>query len=102
MFKKYSRRPLDVVAFQFTREMQNDLIALGSYEFDKYLSVKVPNIPDAETEWDWSIQQLYIKVEGDFMNVNVGDFIVKEPFNKKRKYNVITREMFLITYEDAS
>jgi len=102
MFKKFRKKPIEIVAFQFTKQMQKDLIALGKNPNENPIDVKVPNIPDADTQWNWYTGQLYIQTSEGQMEVNVGDWIVKEPFDKERKYYPVKNEIFKQTYDAVS
>lgn len=99
MFKKFKKKPIQIVAFQFTKEMWKDLIALGKNPDENPIYVKMPNIPDADTQWNWYTGQLYIQTSEGQMEVNIGDWIVKEPFDKERKYYPVKNEIFKQTYD---
>lgn len=99
MFQKFRKKPIEIVAFQFTQEMQQDLIALGKNPDENPIDVKIPNIPDANTYWNWFTRQLYLYTSEGEMEVNVGDWIVKDPFDKERKYYPVKNEIFLKTYD---
>ena len=73
MFKKFRKKPIEIVAFRFTKQMQKDLIVLGKNQKENPIDVKIPNIADAKTCWNWHIQQLYIQTSEGYMSVNVGD-----------------------------
>jgi len=99
MFKKFRKKPIEVVAFQFTKQMHNDLISLGKNPNENPIAVKIPNIPDVKTYWNWHTQQLYIETSEGEMNVNISDWIVKEPFDKVRKYYPEKNEKFVQTHD---
>jgi hypothetical protein len=101
MFKKFRKKPIEIVAFQFTKQMQKNLIALGINPKENPVDVKIPNIPDAETYWNWHTQQLYLQTSEGEMKVNITDWIVKEPFDKVYKYFPVKNEIFVQTYEMA-
>lgn len=102
MFKKFRKKPIEIVAFQFTKQMQKDLIALGKNPNENPIDVIIPNIPDADTQWNWHTQQLYIETSEGQMEVNISDWIVKEPFYKERKYYPVKNEIFMQTYDAVS
>ena len=99
MFKKFRKKPIEIVAFQFTKQMHKDLIALGKNTDNNPIDVKIPNIPDAETYWNWHTQQLYLQTSEGEMGVNITDWIVKEPFDKVRKYYPVKHKIFVQTYD---
>ena len=102
MFKKFRKKPIEVDALQFTQEMQNDLIALGIKPRENHISVTIPEITDAETEWNWFTQQLYLHNSEGQMQVNVNDWIIKEPFDKVIKYYPIKNDILPKTYEEVT
>lgn len=99
MFKKFRKKPIVVEAFQFTKQMHKDLIALGEKPYENPISVKLPDIPDADTYWNWFAKQLYLNTSEGEMQVNVSDWIIREPFDKVRKYYPVKNEIFVQTYD---
>lgn len=91
MFTKFARKPQILFGFQFTKKMHEDLIALGKDYKENPIPVKVRNIPDAETEWNWHIQQLYIYTIDGVERVNVGDWIMKETFRNIPHFFPVTK-----------
>lgn len=80
---KYRKKPVEVEAILFTGdnflECKN---YIGEGNIDNTL--KYPNI---------------ITSEG-VMRVNVGDYIIKEPFDKKRQFYPCKPDIFKLTYDE--
>lgn len=85
MINKYRKKPVTVVAIQFSGENYKECADfIGRENIDNTLSE--PNI---------------ITSEG-VMIVSPGDYIIKEPFDKKRKFYPCKPEIFWKTYEKES
>lgn len=100
IFKVYRRKSLKVLAFQWTKEMQQELLRIKKNEAENPVAIQLKSIPDADAEWNWHTQQLYINntPQGQ-MEVNVTDWIIKEPFEIAPKYYSQKDSIFKKTYE---
>jgi hypothetical protein len=100
IFKVYRRKSLKVLAFQWTKEMQQELLRIKKHESENPVAIQLKSIPDADAEWNWHTQQLYINntPQGQ-MEVNVTDWIIKEPFEIAPKYYSQKDSIFKKTYE---
>jgi len=102
MLKIFIRKPQTVHAFQFTKELQNTLIALGKKDDENPIDVRLVDIPNAEAEWNWHIQQLYIKKSDDYwQSINVGDWILKENVDDEIIYYRLTDYDFKNTFSEG-
>lgn len=100
MFQKFRKKPIEIVAFQFTKEKHDYLKKnVKKNENENPVDVRMLDIPDAELEWNWFTQQLYIMTSEGQMEVNVGDWVIREPFDKVRRYYPVKNEIFVQTYD---
>ena len=91
---KFKKKPIEIEAIQWTGDSSVKAVSefLGAknqeLENDDYV-VKLENGTD----------NLYIKTSEGLMFTNIGDWIIKEPFDKERKYYPCKEDIFYKTYE---
>ena len=91
---KFKKKPIEIEAIQWTGDSSVKDVSefLGAknqeLENDDYV-VKLEN----------GIGNLYIKTSEGLMLANIGDWIIKEPFDKERKYYPCKEDIFYKTYE---
>ena len=91
---KFKKKPIEIEAIQWTGDSSVKAVSefLGAknqeLENDDYV-VKLEN----------GIGNLYIKTSEGLMLANIGDWIIKEPFDKERKYYPCKEDIFYKTYE---
>ena len=91
---KFKKKPIEIEAIQWTGNSSVKAVSefLGAknqeLENDDYV-VKLEN----------GIGNLYIKTSEGLMLANIGDWIIKEPFDKERKYYPCKEDIFYKTYE---
>ena len=84
MIKKYNKKPVQVEALIYNGENNKECQDyIGKSNYDNTLNY--PNI---------------ITLEGT-MRVNVGDYIIKEPFDKVRGFYPCKPDIFKLTYDKA-
>ena len=91
---KFKKKPIEIEAIQWAGNSSVKAVSefLGAknqeLENDDYV-VKLENGTD----------NLYIKTSEGLMLANIGDWIIKEPFDKDRKYYPCKPDIFEKTYE---
>ena len=91
---KFKKKPIEIEAIQWTGNSSVKAVSefLGAknqeLENDDYV-VRLEN----------GIGNLYIKTSEGLMLANIGDWIIKEPFDKERKYYPCKEDIFYKTYE---
>ena len=96
---KFRKKPVEIEAIQWTGNSSVKAVSefLGSknqeLENDDYI-VKLEN-------GTCRLGNLYIKTSEGLMLANIGDWIIKEPFDKERKYYPCKEDIFYKTYEEV-
>ena len=91
---KFKKKPIEIEAIQWTGDSSVKAVSefLGAknqeLENDDYV-VRLEN----------GTGNLYIKTSEGLMLANIGDWIIKEPFDKERKYYPCKEDIFYKTYE---
>lgn len=100
MFKKFRKKPIEIWAVQFTTAMQNSLVKKGWIDRDcNPIDIQLDIIPKFKFQWNQHTKQLLIDTKEGQMVCSPNDWIVKEPFDKKRQYYPVKEEIFNQTYE---
>ncbi len=91
---KFKKKPIEIEAIQWTGDSSvkavSEFLGAKNQELENYdYVVKLEN----------GIGNLYIKTSEGLMLANIGDWIIKEPFDKERKYYPCKEDIFYKTYE---
>ena len=99
MTKKFVKKPIEVEALQWTGGNHREMFEFLGGENDKYLLDGGKNF-----YIDHFIGEggLMIKTSEGDMFARIGDFVVKEPFNKDRKYYPVKESIMPLTYDEVS
>ena len=96
MAQKYRKKPLEVEALQWDGLNQREMYEFLGGDPNDYMKPIGDNffIDHFRVE-----RGLIIRTSEGDMAANVGDYIIKEPFDKERKYYPCKKEVFEATYE---
>jgi hypothetical protein len=93
---KYRKLPIEIQALKWigvnTREIYN---FLGG-DPEQYMTSFNENFYISHTQ---TVGGLIIKTSEGHMKASIGDYIIKEPFDKERKYYPCKPDIFKATYE---
>lgn len=100
MFKNFRKKPIEIQAFQFTMDMHKDLCKMGWIDkTNNPTDVEFDFIKRFKFQWNQHTQQLLIDTKEGQMVCEVWDWIVKEPFDKKRQFYPVKDKIFNQTYD---
>ena len=86
---KYRKKPIEIEAIQLTNE---SIIEVINWTTD-YISIKI------DTDKDDNVMGIIIPTLEGEMKASIGDYIIKEPFNKERQFYPCKPDIFEQTYE---
>lgn len=93
---KYRKKPIEIEALQWTGQNHREMWEFLGGSPDNYMTASNENfyIDHSKVE-----RGLVIKTSEGDMIAGVNDYIIKEPFDKERKYYPCKRSVFELTYE---
>ena len=86
---KYRKKPIEIEAIQLTNE---SIIEVINWTTD-YISIKI------DTDKDDNVMGIIIPTLEGEMKASIGDYIIKEPFDKERQFYPCKPDIFEKTYE---
>ncbi len=86
---KYRKKPVVIEAIQLTNE---SIIEVINWTTD-YISIKI------DTDKDDNVMGIIIPTLEGEMKASIGDYIIKEPFDKERQFYPCKSDIFEQTYE---
>ena len=91
---KFKKKPIEIEAIQWTGNS-------SVKDVSEFLGAKNQELEndDYVVRLENGIGNLYIKTSEGLMLANIGDWIIKEPFDKERKYYPCKEDIFYKTYE---
>ncbi len=95
---KYRKKPIEVEAIKWTGENNREMWEFLGGSPDEYMSA---DGPDFHIDHYQVKGGLIIKTSEGNMIANIGDYIIKEPFDKERKYYPCKPDIFELTYDVA-
>jgi hypothetical protein len=97
MTQKFRKRPIEIEALQWTGLNQREMWEFLGGGAGDYMTAYGENfyIDHRKVE-----RGLVIKTSEGDMTASVNDYIIKEPFDKARKYYPCKPEVFELTYEE--
>ncbi len=94
--KKFRKKTTEVYAFQFTKELQKGLIAMGKNENENPVDITLPQIPNVKAYWNWHLQELYIYNFNAESAVKLNNWIVSYDM---KEFFIMTNERFKEEFE---
>ena len=86
---KYRKKPIEIEAIQLTNE---SIIEVINWTTD-YISIKI------HTDKDDNVMGIIIPTLEGEMKASIGDYIIKEPFDKERQFYPCKPDIFEQNYE---
>jgi hypothetical protein len=89
MIKKYVKKPIIIKAIRWDGTNIDDV-----FDFVKEIDINIIE------SWDSNNLTIDIVTNEGIMTANLGDYIIKEPFDKTRGFYPCKPDIFLATYTD--
>ena len=95
---KYKKKPVIIDAVQWTGTNQREMFDFLTQDTfkEEYMTVSGDHFYIDHSKVKGG---LVIKTSEGDMNVNIGDYVIKEPFDKERMYYPCKEDIFHQTYE---
>ena len=98
MVQKFRKKPIEVEALKWTGQNNREMWEFLGGDPNDYMAATGENFRIDHSKVE---RGLVIKTSEGDMIANVGDYIIKEPFDKARKYYPCKSSVFELTYEIA-
>lgn len=98
--KKYKKNPIEVEALQWDGSKHRDMYNFLT-EYKRTEDSIEPFNEDFRIDFTKGDGGLVIKTSEGDMFANIGDYIIKEPFDKERKFYPCKKDIFERTYTEV-
>lgn len=102
MFKTFIKKPIKIKAFQFTAEMHEAFCKRGTWDDNNNpTEVQFDFIKNYDFQWNQHTKTLLIDTGGGLMNIEINDWIVKNPLNKQHPFYAIREDVIKNSFDEV-